>query len=78
MCDLYLFGKLHLVMKGKRYAVIEDIQKSTTAILNIISTDGIKILFQFAILTVQSGVLSPKGTILNKMNQLCQKHFYFS
>ena len=27
-CDFYLFGKLHLAMKGKRYAI----QKASTAI----------------------------------------------
>ena len=43
LSDLYLFGKLHLVMKGKRYADIKYIQRSTTTILNIISTDEIKI-----------------------------------
>ena len=32
-CDFYLFGKLHLAMKGKRYAVVA-IQKTSTAILN--------------------------------------------
>ena len=43
--DFYLFEKLHLVIKGKRHADIEDIQRSTTAILNIISTDEIKMSF---------------------------------
>ena len=32
-------------MNGKLYGDIEDIQKSTTAILNIISTDGIEMSF---------------------------------
>ena len=44
-CDFYLFDKLHLSIKGKRYADIEDIKWSTTAILNIISTDEIRISF---------------------------------
>ena len=44
-CDFYSFGKLHLVMKGKRYVVIEDIQRSTNAILNIIFTCKIKMSF---------------------------------
>ena len=43
--DFYLFGKLHLSMKGKRHADIENIQRSTTAILNIISANGIKMSF---------------------------------
>ena len=42
-CDFYLYGKLHLAMKRKRYADIKDIQRSMTAILNIISTNEIKI-----------------------------------
>ena len=32
-------------MKGKRYADIEDFQRLTIAILNIISTDEIKMSF---------------------------------
>ena len=32
-CDFYLFGKLHLAMKGKRYAGVDAIQKAWTAIL---------------------------------------------
>lgn len=35
-CDFYLFGKLHLAMKGKRYKDIEDIQSSSTDILKSI------------------------------------------
>ena len=27
-CDFYLFGKLHLAMKGKRYADVDAIQKA--------------------------------------------------
>ena len=45
LCNLYLCGKLHLAMEGKRYTDIEDFQKSTTAMLNIISTDEIKMYF---------------------------------
>ena len=30
--DFYLFGKLHLAMKGKRYADVDAIQKASTAI----------------------------------------------
>ena len=32
-CDFYLFGKLHLSMKGKHYADVDAIQKASTAIL---------------------------------------------
>ena len=31
-CDFYLFGKLHLAMKGKRYDDVDAIQKASTAI----------------------------------------------
>ena len=37
-CDLYLFRKLHLAMKGKRYAI----QKASTAILNAVPKDDLK------------------------------------
>ena len=30
-CDFYLVGKLHLAMKGKRYADVDAIQKASTA-----------------------------------------------
>ena len=40
--DLYLFGKLHLAMKGKRYADVDAIQKALTAILNAIPKDDLK------------------------------------
>ena len=33
-CDFYLFGKLHLAMKRKRYVDVDAIQKASTAILN--------------------------------------------
>ena len=41
-CDFYLFGKLHLGMKGKRYADVDAIQKASTAILNAIPKDDLK------------------------------------
>ena len=41
-CDFYLFGKLHLAMKGKRYADVDAIQKASTAILNAIPKDDLK------------------------------------
>ena len=44
-CNFYLFRKLHLAMKEKGYANIKDIRRSTTAILNTISTDKIKMSF---------------------------------
>ena len=73
-CDFYLFGKLHLAMKGNRYADIETIQRSMTAILKIISTDEIKMSFH-SLSDRAKSVVSPKEIILNKMNQLCLKHF---
>ena len=41
-CDFYLFGKLHLAMKGKCYADVDAIQKASTAILNAIPKDDLK------------------------------------
>ena len=40
--DFYLFGKLHLAMKGKRYADVDAIQKASTAIVNAIPKDDLK------------------------------------
>ena len=42
ICDFYLFGKLHLAMKGKRYADVDAIQKASTAIVNAIPKDDLK------------------------------------
>ena len=44
-CELYLFGKLHLAMKGKRYGDVDAIQKASTAILNAIPKDDLKMSF---------------------------------
>ena len=41
-CDFYLFGKLHLAMKGKCYADVDAIQKASTDILNAIPKDDLK------------------------------------
>ena len=41
-CTFYLFGKLHLAMKGKCYANVDAIQKASTAILNAISKNDLK------------------------------------
>ena len=41
-CDFYLFGKLHLAMKGKRYADVDAFQKALTTILNAIPKDDLK------------------------------------
>ena len=41
-CDIHLFGKLHMPMKGKRYADVDAIQKASTAILNAIPNDDLK------------------------------------
>lgn len=41
-CDFYLFGKMHLPMKGKRYVDVKAIQKACTDILKNISTDNLK------------------------------------
>ena len=41
-CGFYLFGKLHLAMKGKRYADVNAIPMASTAILNAIPKDDLK------------------------------------
>ena len=41
-CDFYLFGKMHLPMKGKRYADVEVIQKACTGILTAIPGNELK------------------------------------
>ena len=41
-CDFDLFEKLHLAMKGKRYADVDAIQKASTAIFNAIPKDDLK------------------------------------
>ena len=45
-CDFYLFGKLHLAMKGKRFASVESIQKAYTDILKDIPVNGLKHSFE--------------------------------
>ena len=45
-CDFYLFGKLHLAMKGKRFASVEAIQKACTDILKDIPVNGLKHSFE--------------------------------
>ena len=44
-CDFYLFGKLHLAMKEKRYADVDAIQKASTALVNAIPKDDLEKLF---------------------------------
>ena len=41
-CDFYVFGKLHLPMKGKRSADVDAIQKASIAILSAIPKDDLK------------------------------------
>ena len=41
-CNFYLFGKLHLAMKGKRFADVDAIQKASIAILKAIPKDDLK------------------------------------
>ena len=45
-CDIYLFGKLHLTMKGKRFASVEAIQKACTDILKDIPLNDLKHSFE--------------------------------
>ena len=46
LCDFYLFGKLHLAMKGKRFASVEAIQKACTDILKDIPVNDLKHSFE--------------------------------
>ena len=48
-CDFYLFGKLHLPMKGKRYADVEAIQRATTDILKSMDKNDLKHSFDMLI-----------------------------
>lgn len=41
-CDFYLFGKMHLPMKGQRYLDIDAIQKACTDILRAMPVDDLK------------------------------------
>ena len=45
-CDFYLFGKLHLSMKGKRFASVEAIQKACTDILKDIPVNDLEHSFE--------------------------------
>lgn len=45
-CDFFLFGRLHLPMKGKRYADVEAIQKASTDILKDIPASELKHSFE--------------------------------
>ncbi|KAG5338749.1 MOS1T transposase, partial [Acromyrmex charruanus] len=45
-CDFYLFGKLHLQMKGMRYADIPAIQKACTDILRAMPANDLKSSFE--------------------------------
>ncbi|XP_018406162.1 PREDICTED: putative uncharacterized protein FLJ37770 [Cyphomyrmex costatus] len=45
-CDFYLFGKLHLPMKGMRYADIPTIQKACTIILRAMPANDLKSSFE--------------------------------
>ena len=75
-CDFYLFGKLHLAMKGKRYDDVDAIQKASTAILNAIPKVNLKnhsIIF----LILQIVVFSAKGTFSKATNKMFAKENKF-
>jgi len=63
-CDYFLFPKLHLAMKGNRFASIEDIQRSTTDILDNIPIIDIK--KSFDALVERANVLQLREIISNK------------
>ena len=74
--DFYLFGKLHLAMKGKRYADVDAIQKASTAILNAIPKDDLK-SHSIISLIVQIVVFSAKGTVSKATNKMLAKENQF-
>ena len=45
-CDFYLFRKLYLAMKGKRFASVEAIQKACNDILKDILANDLKHSFE--------------------------------
>ena len=59
--DFYVFWTLHLVMKGKRYADIKDIQRLTTAILIVISTNQVNMSFSSLLDTAKWCIKSKGG-----------------
>ncbi len=63
-CNFYLFGKLHLAIKGKRFAAIEAIKRLVpTSWRN--SGRWLERLLE-KLQTAQNSVRRPEGTILNK------------
>ena len=71
-----LFRMLHLAMKGKRYAHIEDIQRSIAAILNIIFTDEIK-MSQFTSRACKAVYWIRRGLFLIKYINFANNIFSF-
>jgi len=66
-CDFYLFGKMHLPMKGKRYADVEAIQKACTGILAAIPGNELKHSFDMLLVRAKR-CIKAEETILNKIN----------
>ena len=75
-CGFYLFGKLHLTIKGKRYADVDAIQKALTAILNAIPKDDLNNHSKI-FLIVKIVVFSAKGTISKATNKMFAKENQF-
>ncbi|KAG5309751.1 MOS1T transposase, partial [Pseudoatta argentina] len=73
-CDFYLFGKLHLPMKGMRYADIPAIQKACTDILRAMPANDLKSSFEKLLSRANQSVSKRKETILNKIKQFCRKY----
>ena len=55
-CDFYLFEKLHLAMKGKRFASVEAIQKACTDILKDIPVNDRKDSFEKLLDRAKQGI----------------------
>ena len=73
-CDFYLFGKLHLAMKGKRYKDVEHIQMATTSILKMIPANDLK-SHLICFLNALNSVLTRKGTILKPINKFFKNNY---
>lgn len=70
-CDFYLFSKLHLPMKGKRYVDVEAIQKASTDILKSMDKNDLKNSFDMLIDRAKR-CIDAEGDYLNKINKICR------
>lgn len=64
-CDFYLFEKMHLLMRGKRFEDEKAIKKACTAIQADVLVNDLK----FSVDTVQISITSANDLIVNKINE---------